>query len=655
MEQAIYDTEDFIIRDGVLLKYDGVEEDVIIPPGVSVIGEEAFKECEFPKTVVIPEGVQIIEDFAFYFCDLKNVILPDSLKVIGARAFAFCNLLEKVELPCNVCEIGPDNFIGCPSLTSFYVQPENKTFFAKNGCLFRKEKGDVILLSCPASFEGTFIVPEDTTVIADYAFFKCGKISCISIPDSVRTLYPSSLYGLSRTCEVHFPRQFAECQTEMFQNSKSFERPAKPKKEPDPDNGVKVLRTAEEILEYDRQFKQEHFALDGMYITIENGKKSVTGCDKNIAGVVKLPDDVVHIAPSAFSYRGGITRVILPEGLRSIGEYAFEGCVNLRNIRIPDSVTDIGHKAFAGCRQLEEIVALNMLDPYPSNIYGPFDDYCRNGQEPSNRRLIYEDKEFTIPVSFPKVRLNSGYVLSWKIALTLGFLAHPELYSAYDLDKKGARYRGASCYEKDLPYAKYAMENKKRLLPYIFENDRPDMLRFYALYGDFSPRVIRESFQEPAKSTGAVKCQAFIDQWLDNSLEIEPIVPKQEALYDLPGNVTSEKALFEWAYEICYCPEPVVRLTEFKSDERDISVEIPEFIDNIPVGFIGQHAFEGYIFYTLEGPLDRSYIKSISCGRKLRRIEGKTIPGVITIKAPAGSFAHKYALKNKCKYEEREG
>ena len=57
MEQDMYHLEDFIIRDGVLLKYDGVEEDVIIPPGVSVIGEGAFKECEFPKTVVIPEGV----------------------------------------------------------------------------------------------------------------------------------------------------------------------------------------------------------------------------------------------------------------------------------------------------------------------------------------------------------------------------------------------------------------------------------------------------------------------------------------------------------------------------------------------------------------------------------------------------------------------
>ena len=88
MEQVMYNLEDFIISDGVLLKYEGVEEEVIIPPGVSVIGEKAFKECEFPKTVVVPEGVQTIEDFAFYFCDLKNVFLPDSLKVIGERASA---------------------------------------------------------------------------------------------------------------------------------------------------------------------------------------------------------------------------------------------------------------------------------------------------------------------------------------------------------------------------------------------------------------------------------------------------------------------------------------------------------------------------------------------------------------------------------------
>ncbi|MCR5782891.1 MAG: hypothetical protein K6G90_09185 [Clostridia bacterium] len=76
--------------------------------------------------------------------------------------------------------------------------------------------------------------------------------------------------------------------------------------------------------------------------------------------------------------------------------------------------------------------------------------------------------------------------------------------------------------------------------------------------------------------------------------------------------------------------------------------------ETIPVGFIGWHAFRGYIIYKLNDSFSYSKIKSISCGRNLRKIEGKTIPGVITIKATAGTYARKYALKNKCKYEDRE-
>ena len=87
----------------------------------------------------------------------------------------------------------------------------------------------------------------------------------------------------------------------------------------------------------------------------------------------------------------------------------------------------------------------------------------------------------------------------------------------------------------------------------------------------------------------------------------------------------------------------------------DISVEVPEWIDNIPVGIIGPHAFRGYVFYNnINDSFNYTFIQSISCGRNLRKIEERTIPGVITIKAPAGSYARKYAIKNKCKYEERE-
>ena len=42
--------EDFIIEDGVLKEYVGEESDVVIPEGVTAIGDEAFDGCERLQT-----------------------------------------------------------------------------------------------------------------------------------------------------------------------------------------------------------------------------------------------------------------------------------------------------------------------------------------------------------------------------------------------------------------------------------------------------------------------------------------------------------------------------------------------------------------------------------------------------------------------------
>ena len=48
-----------------------------------------------------------------------------------------------------------------------------------------------------------------------------------------------------------------------------------------------------------------------------------------------------------------IKRVVIKEGVASIGNWAFGGCENLKSIEIPDSVTSIGYEAFYGCESLK--------------------------------------------------------------------------------------------------------------------------------------------------------------------------------------------------------------------------------------------------------------------------------------------------------------
>ena len=93
---------DFVIEDGVLVKYNGNDERAVIPEGVTIIGTRAFDGCECLTEGSIPEGVTEIGDFAFCGCEsLESVVIPESVQTIGRRAFAWCKSLSitKVAIP----------------------------------------------------------------------------------------------------------------------------------------------------------------------------------------------------------------------------------------------------------------------------------------------------------------------------------------------------------------------------------------------------------------------------------------------------------------------------------------------------------------------------------------------------------------------------
>lgn len=50
-----------------------------------------------------------------------------------------------------------------------------------------------------------------------------------------------------------------------------------------------------------------------------------------------------------------IRKIVVNEGVTSIGESAFSGCTNLTSVQLADSVTEIGYNAFYYCGQLQDI------------------------------------------------------------------------------------------------------------------------------------------------------------------------------------------------------------------------------------------------------------------------------------------------------------
>ena len=94
-------------------------------------------------------------------------------------------------------------------------------------------------------------------------------------------------------------------------------------------------------------------------IVVEEGVTSVGslafyGCSAAVRA--SLPSTVTAIGDRAFKNCASLTYAALPEGLEYIGEAAFEGCGVLNGIILPESLRTIGNFAFDRCAGLTSIV-----------------------------------------------------------------------------------------------------------------------------------------------------------------------------------------------------------------------------------------------------------------------------------------------------------
>lgn len=130
-------TDDFVVvGDGVLIKYQGVSDDVVIPDGIKhisaafamhpsiisiemgadvlTVGDYAFSYIPTLRRVILGENVRQIGNYAFDGCTyLPHITLPDSVESIGDYAFNDCNYLVDIRMGASLRDIGQYAFKYC--------------------------------------------------------------------------------------------------------------------------------------------------------------------------------------------------------------------------------------------------------------------------------------------------------------------------------------------------------------------------------------------------------------------------------------------------------------------------------------------------------------------------------------------------------------
>ena len=102
---------------------------------------------------------------------------------------------------------------------------------------------------------------------------------------------------------------------------------------------------------------------EGVITAIEAGAFSNIAIENGINPLksIILPKGIKSIGDDAFSHNSDLETIVIPDSVESIGKRAFQSCTKLKNINIPDSVTYIGDYCFAYCSSLQWIKLSNNI------------------------------------------------------------------------------------------------------------------------------------------------------------------------------------------------------------------------------------------------------------------------------------------------------
>lgn len=239
-------------------------DSVTIPDNVRAIEESAFEACTFLTDVALPASLTTIGESAFNSTSVDNITLPDSVVSIGSYAFMWCGNLRNLQLNEGIASIGDDAFYN----TYIYKNSDNW----ENGVLYI----DHHLIKAKEDLSGTYTIDVNTLCIADDAFIEATELTALEAT-RFNSLYSSSngvLYNKEQTALLHYP----------------------------------------------------------------TGKR----------GAFTIPAGVTSIEKYAFRNCSGLSIITIPADVISIGDYAFMDCTNLTSLKLRDAITSIGNDVIEG-------------------------------------------------------------------------------------------------------------------------------------------------------------------------------------------------------------------------------------------------------------------------------------------------------------------
>ena len=368
------------------------EEFIVDACAYEIVGYNAvaLRRTDIEGALIIPETVQ-------YDGRVFTVIALGSEDFVGMDTIKNGDTnksITSVSIPKTVEFIGDRVFHYAP-LENISVDDENPYFTAKDGVLFTKSL--YTLIQYPNANERTeYTVPDQTGMIANGAFYRCSHLEKLVFGENVSDLdrvnwgqgFPDepkvgsgvplgnglmALYdALAGKKEIVFNDYYCIDEIGVYNASKTYLYYIHDKTITEycvPASLQVILFASTATGPFSDCYALEKFTVEegNQWFAAQDGilyNRAMTEIEcipSALKGEITIPEGVTAIGLDSgigivFDGCTGLTKVNLPQSLKSIGTAAFSDCKNLTHIEIPDGVTLIGRASFWNCTGLKEIV-----------------------------------------------------------------------------------------------------------------------------------------------------------------------------------------------------------------------------------------------------------------------------------------------------------
>ncbi len=343
--------------------------------------------------VVISNGVTSVGSYAFLYCtNLKTISIANTVTTLGYMSFAYCTSLMDFSLPDSITNLN-SAFHNCGLYNSYSSGVVYIGDFAYDYIYSTYNTGTIDL-----------VLNSDVKYISSSLFHSNSKIKSIVIDDSVVSIGDSAFNNCSSLVAVYYTgtkEQWAKI--DIGSNNDSL-------------NSASIIYNYAENkcgdnIKWSYNYSSKTLTITGtgeMWDWVNCYQTPWWDVSDEIEKIV-IGDGITSIGENSFYYCTEVTSITIGDSVKTISTGAFQYCTSLASLTLPATVTKIESKAFYTCSNSFTVYYSGTSTQWNNiSIYG-YNTYLTSSTIKYATSISGDSGSTWIKLSWSKVSGATGY------------------------------------------------------------------------------------------------------------------------------------------------------------------------------------------------------------------------------------------------------